>query len=119
MVSTPEELDALVREKGVVVVDYWATWCAPCRSYSPKFQRLEREMRRAFPDRSFAFVSIDIDAQQSLARDAKVMSVPTTVAWTMKRGWFGRERRKEALRYSGDRSWPDMVRAFSDLLSAR
>lgn len=114
--ATPEEMDALLRRHKVVVVDFHASWCGPCRSYSPKFQRLEREMRRAAPDASFAFASVDVDQCQDLARQARVMSVPTTVAWTLGRGFLGGERRKEVLRFSGDRPWPELVREVTAIL---
>jgi thioredoxin 1 len=115
--ASPEQIDALLRDGHLVVVDFYATWCGPCKAYSPKFERLAREMRRQHPDAKVAFVSVDVDQQQDLARSARVMSVPTTVAWRMGRGLFGGEKRKEALRFSGDRSWPELVRTFGDLLS--
>lgn len=116
MHANAAEVERLLAENKVVVVDFFATWCGPCKAYSPKFGRLDREMRRAVPDGSFAFVSVDIDQQHELAREARVMSVPTTVAWTMGKGLFGGPKRKEVLRFSGDRSWPDLVRTFADAL---
>lgn len=118
-IATLADLDALLAERKLVVVDYHASWCAPCRSYSPKFARIEREMRRQFPDASFAFAGCDIDLAQDAARDANVRSVPTTIAWTTGRGLFGGAKRKEALRFSGDRPWADLVRTFTDLLATR
>ena len=115
-VATPDEMARLLREHRVVVVDFHATWCGPCKAYSPKFHRLEREMRRAFPGGSFAFASVDVDRAHELAREARVMSVPTTVAWTMGKGLLGRPKRREVLRFSGDRAWGDLVRTFSEAL---
>lgn len=63
-------------------------------------------------------MSVDIDREQPLAREANVMSVPTTVAWTLGKGLFGGPKKKELLRYSGDRSWPEMQRTFAKLLDA-
>lgn len=110
------DLERLLAENKVVIVDFYATWCGPCKAYSPKFQRIEREMRRAFPDAKVAFLSIDVDRNHDVSREARVMSVPTTVAWTMGRTLFGRPKRKELLRFSGDRAWPEMVRSFTKLL---
>src|SRR3989442_1453272 len=112
-------VERLLREGKVVVIDYYATWCGPCKSYSPKFQRIEREMRRAFPKKAFAFVSVDVDRAQDIARDANVRSVPTTAAYVMGRSLFGRPKRKEILRYSGDRPWAEMVQTFTNLLDER
>jgi len=115
--ATAEQIDALLAEGHTVVVDFYATWCAPCKAYSPKFERIAREMKRQFPEAKVTFVSVDIDVQQDLARAASVRSVPTTVAYRMGRGLFGGAKRKEALRFSGDRSWPELVRTFGDLLA--
>lgn len=115
--ATAQTIERLLAERKVVVVDFYATWCGPCKSYSPKFQRLERELRRAVPEASVAFVAVDIDADHELARSARVMSVPTTVAWTMGKTLFGRRKRTEILRFSGDRPWPDLVRTFTALLA--
>lgn len=113
---TADDMARLLAGNRVVVIDFYATWCGPCKAYSPKFQRLEREMRRTFPEASFVFASVDIDRHHELARSARVMSVPTTVAYTMGRGLFGSEKRKEVLRFSGDRAWPDLVRTFTGML---
>lgn len=109
-------IETSLREGKIVVIDFYATWCAPCKAYSPKFQRIEREMRRARPDGDFVFYSVDIDRHQDAARDANVRSVPTTVAYQMGKGFFGGAKRKELLRFAGDRSWNDLLRTFTDLL---
>jgi thiol-disulfide isomerase/thioredoxin len=114
--ATGADVERLLREKKLVVVDFYATWCGPCKAYSPKFDRIEREIRRAKPDASVAFVSVDIDLHQDVAREAKVMSVPTTVAWTLGRGLFGGEKKKQVLRFSGDRAWPELVRTVTALV---
>lgn len=117
-VSSPAELDALLAKHKIVVIDYHADWCGPCKAYSPKFSRVEREMRRTMPEGSFVFASVDIDRAKDLARDAKVLSVPTTIAWSMGKGLFGGPKKKEVLRFSGDRSWPELVRTFTGLLES-
>jgi thiol-disulfide isomerase/thioredoxin len=114
---SPEEMKRLLAENDLVVVDYYATWCVPCKTYSPKFQRLEREMRRAFPDAKVAFVSVDVDRDHAEAKRGRVQSVPTTVAWRLRKGLFG-PKRKEALRFNGDRTWNDLVRTFTELMGS-
>lgn len=115
--SDPAALMRALDEGKTVVIDFSATWCGPCKAYSPKFSRLEREMRRAMPDGAFAFFNIDIDRHQALAREAGVMSVPTTVAWRMGKSLFGKPKRKEVLRFSGDKPWNDLVRTFTETLA--
>ena len=116
MPAEPADVERLLAEGKMVVIDFYATWCGPCRSYSPKFQRLEREMRRQLPEGEFAFVAVDVDIHQDLAREASVRSVPTTLAWRLGRSWLGRPKKVEVLRFSGDRPWNDLVRDVAEAL---
>ncbi|HVL48087.1 MAG TPA: thioredoxin family protein [Candidatus Thermoplasmatota archaeon] len=114
---TETDFDALLREHDVVVIDFSATWCAPCRSYTPKFLRAAREMRRSFPDLRFTFVTVDVDTVPEVARRYGVKSVPTTVVVRERRALFAR-RKGEAERWSGDRSWPELVRVLTQVFEA-
>lgn len=65
-------LNELVKE-GVTVVDFFATWCGPCKMLAPVLEELES-------DRSdFKIVKVDIDKEEALARSYGVMSVPTLI----------------------------------------
>jgi thioredoxin 1 len=57
----------------LAVVDFWATWCGPCRMFAPLFE----EVSDRHPD--VVFGTVDADEQQELAAAFKVMSVPTLV----------------------------------------
>lgn len=71
-----QEFDREVKEaKGLVVVDFFATWCGPCKMLSPILEDIAKEM----PE--IKIVSVDIDKQESLAMDHQVMSVPTLVLY--------------------------------------
>ncbi len=113
---TAQELERLLDENDLVIVDFYATWCGPCKTYSPKFSRVAREMKRQFPERKIAFATIDIDRNQEVAKEVRVMSVPTTVALARGKSFFGKPRKLQKLRFSGDRSWPDLVRIMTDLV---
>ena len=55
-----------------VVVDFWATWCGPCRMQSPVIEQLAEEMG----DKVF-FSKVDVDANQETAAKFGIMSIPT------------------------------------------
>ncbi len=69
------EQEVLLRSaKTPVLVDFWASWCAPCKNLSPILDKLARE----FAGR-FALVKIDTDRQQMLAMQCGIQSLPTVM----------------------------------------
>ena len=65
-----QEFDNTV-ESGVVVVDFFATWCGPCKMLSPVIDELSGELENV------NFVKVDIDQSMDLAQKFKIVSVPT------------------------------------------
>ena len=59
-----------------VLVDFWAAWCAPCRSLAPVLEDLATRL-----DGALAIVKVDTDAQQSLAAQYQVRSLPTLMVF--------------------------------------
>lgn len=58
-------------EDGVVVVDFFATWCGPCKMLAPIFEELGEELDKV------KFVKVDIDQSMDLAQKFRIVSVPT------------------------------------------
>ncbi|MFZ4108634.1 MAG: thioredoxin [Candidatus Planktophila sp.] len=65
------EFEQLILEKGTVLVDFWAAWCGPCRSFAPVYEATSEK----YPD--LAFAKVDTEAEQSLAAAAGITSIPT------------------------------------------
>lgn len=62
--------------KAPVIVDFWATWCGPCKQLGPALEKVVREARGAV-----RMVKIDIDKNQELAAQLRIQSVPTVYAF--------------------------------------
>ncbi len=68
---TTENFEEILAENPIVFLDFWATWCGPCKSFGPVFEAAAE----ANPD--IVFGKIDTDAQQELAAGFGIRSVPT------------------------------------------
>ena len=72
---TDSDFDALVLEAGEpVLVDFWATWCAPCRMIAPVVEEIAKELG----DR-VKFLKMDIDANPATPSKLGIMSIPTLI----------------------------------------
>jgi thioredoxin 1 len=58
--------------KGLVLVDFWAAWCPPCRALSPLLEQIDAELGD-----KVKVVKVDVDANQQLAVDHGVQGIPT------------------------------------------
>ncbi|KDN52836.1 thioredoxin [Tilletiaria anomala UBC 951] len=70
--SLKEFQDAIQGDK-VVVIDFWATWCGPCKMVSPIFEKLSEG---AAADK-VGFYKVDVDEQEQIAQEVKVKVMPT------------------------------------------
>ena len=70
----PDVIEA--SQKAVVLVDFWATWCGPCKTLGPLLEKVVKEMRGAV-----LLVKIDVDKNPELSAQLRVQSVPTVYAF--------------------------------------
>lgn len=66
---------ATVQREGIVLVDWWASWCGPCRAFAPVFEAASQR----HPD--IVFAKVDTEAEQGLAMAANILSIPTLMAF--------------------------------------
>ena len=72
---TADTFEQVVTKSGMVLVDFWATWCGPCRSFGPIFDAASDKHA------DIVFAKVDIDENPSLATAAGISSVPTLMAF--------------------------------------
>ena len=70
-----DNFNATIEGDGIVFIDFWATWCGPCRAFAPVFNKA------ATKHEDIVFGKIDTEAQRELAAAFQIQSIPTLMAF--------------------------------------
>ena len=76
IIHSAEEFDKALLANKVVLADFWATWCGPCRMLMPTIE----EIAVAAGDK-FAVIKVDVDENEELAGRFKIMTIPTLIVF--------------------------------------
>ena len=72
---TQESIDDVIGADGITLVDWWASWCGPCRRFTPVFEQASERHT------DIVFAKVDTEAEQRLAAAARISSIPTLMAF--------------------------------------
>jgi thioredoxin 1 len=72
---TAATFEDTISDNGIVLVDWWAAWCGPCRMFAPTFEAASQNHA------DIVFGKVDTEAERDLAGAARIMSIPTLMAF--------------------------------------
>jgi len=72
---TTDNFEQTVTGNDIVLVDFWAEWCGPCRGFAPVFEKAAQD------NGDIVFGKVDTEAEQALAQAANITSIPTLMAF--------------------------------------
>ena len=72
----------IIENNEIVILDFWAEWCGPCKAYGPVFERVSEQ----YPD--VVFGKINTEEEPELGRLFNIRSIPTTIAFKEQIGVF-------------------------------
>ena len=75
---TTDNFKEVIDSNDIVIVDFWATWCAPCRSFAPTFEAASEQHA------DLVFAKVNTEEQQELAGAFNIRSIPTLMVFREK-----------------------------------
>ena len=72
---TEATLEQTITDNDIVLVDFWADWCGPCKNFAPVYEKASEEHKDVF------FAKVDTEAEQQLAAQAGITAIPTLMAF--------------------------------------
>ena len=75
---TQDNFEQTVNENAMVIIDFWAPWCGPCRGFAPVYEKASE----AHPD--VVFAKVNTDEQEELAQGFGIRSIPTLIVFREK-----------------------------------
>jgi thioredoxin 1 len=72
---TKDNFDQTVKENAIVIVDFWAPWCGPCRGFAPVYEKASEQHL------DVVFAKVNTDAEQELAGGFGIRSIPTLMVF--------------------------------------
>jgi thioredoxin 1 len=72
---TMTDFDSTIKDNAIVLIDFWAEWCGPCRMFAPWYEEASQEHT------DVVFAKVDTEAEQALAGSFGIRSIPTLMAF--------------------------------------